>query len=162
MTGEGIDELARRDRGAFEETLRPVELLVPYAEGGSLSELYELGGEVEREEQADGVLVRARIPSAIAHRFERFSVNGSNGSPRRRWRLPAVGRIRFRLLSEAARLPTRAHPGDAGLDLYASEAATIEPGGRAASAPASRSRSRPATPGWSCRDRASPHGTGSP
>jgi dUTP pyrophosphatase len=28
-------------------------------------------------------------------------------------------------------MPTRAHPGDAGLDLYAAEAATIEPGERA-------------------------------
>ena len=80
MTGEGIEELRDAIERAFEATLRPVELLVPYAEGGSLSELYELGGEVEREEQADGVLVRARIPSALAHRFERFSVNGRNGS----------------------------------------------------------------------------------
>lgn len=30
-----------------------------------------------------------------------------------------------------ARLPTRANPDDAGLDLYAVEAATLEPGGRA-------------------------------
>ena len=34
-------------------------------------------------------------------------------------------------LSDAARLPTRAHDGDAGLDLYAAEAATIGPGERA-------------------------------
>jgi dUTP pyrophosphatase len=33
-------------------------------------------------------------------------------------------------LSEAAMLPTRAHPGDAGLDLYASEAGRIGPGER--------------------------------
>jgi dUTP pyrophosphatase len=38
--------------------------------------------------------------------------------------------IRFRLLSETARLPTRAHEGDAGLDLYASEAAHLGPGER--------------------------------
>ena len=36
----------------------------------------------------------------------------------------------FQLLSESATLPTRAHPGDAGLDLYAAEAVTIEPGER--------------------------------
>lgn len=34
-------------------------------------------------------------------------------------------------LSEAARLPTRAHDGDAGLDLYAAEDARLEPGERA-------------------------------
>jgi dUTP pyrophosphatase len=40
--------------------------------------------------------------------------------------------LRFQLLAEGARLPTRAHEGDAGLDLYANETATIEPGERAA------------------------------
>ena len=39
--------------------------------------------------------------------------------------------LRFQRLSPAAREPTRAHEGDAGLDLYASEAARLEPGQRA-------------------------------
>lgn len=39
--------------------------------------------------------------------------------------------LRFRLLYENARLPSRAHSGDAGLDLHASEARTIAPGARA-------------------------------
>lgn len=39
--------------------------------------------------------------------------------------------LRCTLLSDDARLPTRAHEGDAGLDLYASEAATLGPGERA-------------------------------
>ncbi len=76
-TGEGLDELRDRIEAAFEQTLRAVELLLPYDEGGRLSELHELGGEVERIERDDGVLVRARIPAALAHRFERFSVNGA-------------------------------------------------------------------------------------
>jgi dUTP pyrophosphatase len=33
-------------------------------------------------------------------------------------------------LDERARLPTRAHPGDAGLDLHALQAATLAPGER--------------------------------
>ena len=37
----------------------------------------------------------------------------------------------FRLLSPRATLPTRAHAGDAGLDLYAAEPARIGPGERA-------------------------------
>lgn len=41
-----------------------------------------------------------------------------------------AGELRFQLLSEAARLPSRAHPGDAGLDLYAAEAAELAPGER--------------------------------
>jgi dUTP pyrophosphatase len=40
--------------------------------------------------------------------------------------------LRVRRLDERAVLPTRAHPGDAGLDLHALDGATLEPGGRAA------------------------------
>jgi len=46
--------------------------------------------------------------------------------------MPTAGKdLRVQLLSDTARLPSRAHPGDAGLDLYAAETATIEPGERA-------------------------------
>jgi dUTP pyrophosphatase len=40
-------------------------------------------------------------------------------------------RLPVRRLDAAATLPSRAHPGDAGLDLYAAEVAEIAPGGRA-------------------------------
>jgi dUTP pyrophosphatase len=39
--------------------------------------------------------------------------------------------LRVTRLNEAARLPSRVHAGDAGLDLYAVEAATLGPGERA-------------------------------
>jgi len=38
--------------------------------------------------------------------------------------------LSVRLLSDAATLPTRAHEGDAGLDLYAAEPAILAPGER--------------------------------
>jgi dUTP pyrophosphatase len=38
--------------------------------------------------------------------------------------------LKFQILGENATLPTRAHGGDAGLDLYASESAHIGPGER--------------------------------
>jgi dUTP pyrophosphatase len=38
--------------------------------------------------------------------------------------------FRFTRLSETAQAPTRAHPGDAGCDLFAAEAARLEPGER--------------------------------
>jgi dUTP pyrophosphatase len=38
--------------------------------------------------------------------------------------------LRLRRLRDGARLPSRAHEGDAGLDLYAAEPATIAPGER--------------------------------
>jgi GTP-binding protein HflX len=78
-TGEGLDGLRDRIEAAFEDLLRPVELLVPYSEGARLAELHELAGDLERSDLAEGVLVRARIPAAVAHRFEEFSVNGASG-----------------------------------------------------------------------------------
>src|SRR5947199_3781998 len=39
--------------------------------------------------------------------------------------------FRFRRLTETAKAPLRAHPGDAGCDLFAAEAARLEPGDRA-------------------------------
>ena len=53
-----------------------MDLLVPYEHGGHLAELHELAGDLEREDTAEGVKVRARVPAAAARRFERFSVNG--------------------------------------------------------------------------------------
>jgi GTPase len=76
-TGEGLDELRDRIESAFVATLREVELLLPYSEGARLSEIHELAGELERTERPDGVLVKARIPVALTHRFEQFSVNGA-------------------------------------------------------------------------------------
>jgi dUTP pyrophosphatase len=40
--------------------------------------------------------------------------------------------LRVRRLEAEARLPTRAHPGDAGLDLYALEDVRLRPGARCA------------------------------
>ena len=76
-SGEGLDELRHAIEGRFVAGLRPMELLVPYEEGGSLSELHELAGELEREDTAEGVRVRARVPAAVVQRFERFTVNGA-------------------------------------------------------------------------------------
>jgi GTPase len=79
-TGEGLERLAEAIESRFLATLRPMELLVPYEEGGRLSELHELAGELEREDTAEGVRVRARVPAAAAQRFERFVQDGA--SPR--------------------------------------------------------------------------------
>jgi len=76
MTGLGLDELRSRIEEAFSDTLQPVELLVPYSKGGTLAELHELAGDLEREDGPEGVLVRARIPAALAHRFADFARNG--------------------------------------------------------------------------------------
>jgi GTPase len=77
-TGEGLEALGEAIEARFLSTLRPMELLVPYEEGGSLSELHELAGELEREDTAEGVRVRARVPAAAAQRFERFALDGAS------------------------------------------------------------------------------------
>jgi GTPase len=79
-TGEGLDDLRDAIEARFLATLRPMELLVPYEDGGSLSELHDLAGELEREDTPEGVRIRARVPVAAARRFERFERNGD--SPR--------------------------------------------------------------------------------
>ena len=76
-TGEGIDQLRDRIAMEFERTLEPLELLLPYSEGARLAELHELAGDLERSDRAEGVLVRARVPAALAHRFTEFAVNGA-------------------------------------------------------------------------------------
>src|SRR3954447_22246850 len=74
VSGEGLDDLRAAIEAAFRRTLQPVELLVPYAEGGRLAELHDAAAELEREETADGVKVRARVPATVAERFARFAV----------------------------------------------------------------------------------------
>jgi GTPase len=76
ITGEGLADLEERIADEFERTLRDVELLVPFSEGGTLSELHEVAGELERTDTPDGVRVQARLPSVIAERFDRYAVNG--------------------------------------------------------------------------------------
>jgi GTPase len=76
-TGEGLDELRERIAAEFERTLRDVELLVPFSEGGTLSELHDVAGDLDRRDTADGVLVTARLPAVLAERFDRYAVDGA-------------------------------------------------------------------------------------
>jgi GTP-binding protein HflX len=73
-TGEGIEALTERIEDEFARTLRDVELLIPFDEGGQLAELYEIAGDLEREETAEGVVVRASLPASVASRYERFTL----------------------------------------------------------------------------------------
>jgi GTP-binding protein HflX len=76
VTGEGLDELRERIVAEFERTLQDIELLVPFSEGGLLSELHDVAGEMAREDTPDGVRVSARLPAVVAERYDRYSVNG--------------------------------------------------------------------------------------
>ncbi len=75
LTGEGLPELQAELARRFEDRWERVRLLVPYAEGGRLAELYALGAPVEeREDTPDGVLVIARLPRRELRRFATFLV----------------------------------------------------------------------------------------
>jgi GTP-binding protein HflX len=69
VDGENLEGLKAAMERAFEETMTPVELLVPYSEGSRLHELHEIAGKVDREDGPDGVLVRTRLPLGEIHRF---------------------------------------------------------------------------------------------
>jgi GTP-binding protein HflX len=74
VTGEGLSELGERIERELAHSLRRVDLLVPYADGGSLAELHEAAGEVSRENTPDGVRVNALVPAQLAERLARFAV----------------------------------------------------------------------------------------
>jgi len=79
LTGEGLDDLGERIERAFRETLRSVDLLLPFDQGGRLAELHEMAGDLDREDTAEGVRVRGRVPATVAERFARFDVS-KNGA----------------------------------------------------------------------------------
>jgi GTPase len=80
-TGEGLEDLRSRIAESIRATLTGVELLIPFDAGDRLSELHEIAGDLEREDREDGVLVRARLPAALADRFSDLDVNGRGGRP---------------------------------------------------------------------------------
>jgi GTP-binding protein HflX len=75
LTGEGLEELKAELARRFEDRWERVRLLVPYAEGSRLADLYALGTPIEqREDTEDGVLVVARLPRRELPRFAPFLV----------------------------------------------------------------------------------------
>jgi GTPase len=73
-SGEGLEELEQRIERELRHTLRPMELLVPYTQGGSLAELHDIAGDLRRQDTPEGVRVRALVPARLAERFARFAV----------------------------------------------------------------------------------------
>ena len=82
LTGEGLDALGERISEDFERTLQDVELLVPFSEGATLSELHDVAGDLERTDTADGVRVSVRLPAVVAERFDRYAADGNGARAR--------------------------------------------------------------------------------
>ena len=75
LTGEGLDDLRGSLAAFFAHRFEPVELLLPYEEGGRLAELYALGAPIlERVDREEGVYVRAHLPHRELRRFGRYLV----------------------------------------------------------------------------------------
>jgi GTP-binding protein HflX len=73
---EGLDELRDRIGLTLDRDLTAVDLLIPYEQGGVISRLHELAGDIEREDTEQGVRVRARVPAAVAKRLRPFELDG--------------------------------------------------------------------------------------
>src|SRR3954452_23881821 len=76
LTGEGIEALQERIVAEFDKRLVDLDLLVPYQDGGTLSALHGLAGDLDREDTPDGVRVAVRLPRPVAARYERYASNG--------------------------------------------------------------------------------------
>jgi GTPase len=74
-TGEGLDELRARVAERLAGRFVPVRLLVPYADGRVLTELYSLGTPIEeRADLPEGVRIVARLPRSEVGRFAAYLV----------------------------------------------------------------------------------------
>jgi GTP-binding protein HflX len=87
LTGEGMEELKAEIARRFEDRWERVRMLVPYEDGGKLSELYALGTPIEdREDTPDGVLVIARLPRRELTRFAPYLIAESSSTQSARGR----------------------------------------------------------------------------
>src|SRR5436309_6743241 len=87
LTGRGLDALRERIAERFADRFEAVYLLLPYEDGSKLAELYELGAPIdEREDQPDGVHVRARLPRRELRRFASYLVAEARTEAARRAR----------------------------------------------------------------------------
>jgi GTP-binding protein HflX len=72
-TGEGLDALRVRIEEEFSRSLRRIDILLPYAEGGRLAELHDAAADLEREDTPEGVHIRASVPPTVADRYAVFA-----------------------------------------------------------------------------------------
>jgi GTP-binding protein HflX len=72
VTGQGLEQLKARIDEEFARTLRELELLIPYEDGGRLAELHALASDLVREDTPEGVRVLVRLPPPVAARYAPF------------------------------------------------------------------------------------------
>jgi GTPase len=77
--GEGLDRLQMRLAAFFDQALRPVRLLFPYAAAAEMHRLRGVASDVHEEHTPEGIIFSARLPVAEAGRFGRFSLEPPSG-----------------------------------------------------------------------------------
>ena len=73
-SGEGLPELCDRLASIFARTLKPVHLLIPYADGGVVDRLRGVAANMRQEHTADGIRLTALLPVAEAGRYARYAL----------------------------------------------------------------------------------------
>jgi GTP-binding protein HflX len=76
LTGEGLDRLAARLAEAARSRLTPLDVTIPFSQGGLVATVYAEGSEVRQEATDQGTRVRALVPPAAAARIT-AALNGS-------------------------------------------------------------------------------------
>ncbi len=76
LTGEGLDRLASRLAEAARARLTPLDVTIPFTQGGLVATVYAEGSEVRQEATDQGTRVRALMPPAAAARIT-AALNGS-------------------------------------------------------------------------------------
>ena len=167
-TGRGHRAAARSGSPtSSSQRLQPVELLLPYSEGGRLAELHDIAGELERADTPEGVRVKALAARATVAAALR-ALRAERREPRTARTPTDAARIRWRACSSGSRGSTRArrprHVPTTATPASTSARSSRRRSSRASGpscAPGSRSRCRPVTPGSSCRAPVSPRSTAS-
>lgn len=75
-TGEGLDDLRHALAEAARSRLEPLDITIPYAQGGLVASVYADGREVTQESTDDGTRVRALMPPAAAARLRAALADG--------------------------------------------------------------------------------------
>jgi GTPase len=72
---ENLDGLMDRIAQEFASRWERVELLVPYADAGVISELYDAGAPVERSDEEDGIHASAHLPKRLVARVAQYRID---------------------------------------------------------------------------------------
>ncbi|MCW2972065.1 MAG: GTP-binding protein HflX [Thermoleophilia bacterium] len=79
-TGDGLPALMERIAASFASQWTHVDLVIPYAEAGLLSELYEAGTPVERADMEDGIHASAHLPERLLKKVDKYRIDAATAA----------------------------------------------------------------------------------